>query len=493
MPAVATPLCRMAAAAAVALPMLATAVPVRAELLVTPYVTTSVTYTDNVDFEPEKRSDVLPVVTLGVRATQRGRRASANLDASLNGAYSVRDADFHLFGLGSLFGTGTAELVTDLLFVDAEAGVSREVIDQSYGASAREYDLGQNSTFVQRYAVSPYLRYRFGSFADGETRVRLAYLGAGTETIGNAVQAVFTQTLSSGPNLQRFLWKLTGQYSTTIEDATDEEYAVPSGTRRLQILTIKNDDEYVLNRNWSLLAGVGYESIRDNFVIDDINGIIWDAGVRFQAARRFALTLKYGWRYDRPNWFADLAYTIGPRTELRAGYTRTLETDQQRFLADLAFIGVSPDGVLIDTRTGQPVEENRQRFTLRNDFMLRDRAFVRLTHQQRRNNFVLEGFFDSRESYTRPYRDQSTGVLFGWSRALAPQLAGGVSLQYERAALGDIEGRIDHRYTVQATLTRTFGPRVYGSLNYSFRHYDRNQGAGNITENAVTVSLTRTF
>lgn len=453
-----------------------------ADVRLTSSVTTGLTLTDNRDFEPDAESDALGTVTPAIELRQTGGRSNTALNYALSGQYGARDSEFSV--QHNLDATNTTEFIRDTFFVDFAAGVDQQVIDSAQGVPTRQNDDSENLATVQRYSVSPYLLQHFGSFADSTTRLRLGYVDSGSSALDTDTEIDASSTLSSGRDFTSFLWDLLARYRVTDPGAVDE--------RKTQ--TYRLDVETLINRQFSLLGGVGYEKIEDDSLSDEPNGFIWDAGFRWRPGPKLALRATYGERFDEQNIDASLDYKITSRTTFTASYSQTLTTEQELFLSDLGFVGVDDEGNLIDTRTGLPISSESSLFGLSDDTFRRDLFSARFSTSRERNTYSANASYEVRESGSDDSAEIVKSVGVAWNHLLTRSMSLDVSADYDNIDFSGVdEGRIDDLYSFRTSVSEQLSESVSANGTYLFRHLDSNQNGEDATENAVIFSLTKTF
>ncbi len=470
-------------ASVLALPLIAgIAGPATADTELNPRVSSGLTLTDNRDFEHDAESDAIFSITPAINLRQEGGRSTTFLDYSMSGQYAHRDTEFDV--VHTLHGTNTLELVDDSFFLDSSASVDQRVIDNSEGVPVRENEASNNLSTVQRYSVSPVYVVQLGSFADSESRARVGYVTSDTDELSEETEYAVSQSFNSGRDFTSFQWSLFGTYIRTNREEQDD--------REQQ--TYRFDTETFVSREVTILAGIGYENIKDAELTNQPKGMIWDAGLRLTPGPKLTMEATYGERYEEQNIGARLDYKITSRTTLNASYTQTLTTEQQLLLSDLSFIGVDENGNLIDTRTGLPLADDFSPFSLSDDPFRRDILTVRFTHNRPRDRYSLTASHEVRESGSDDVAEIVKGVDATWQHDLSRSTSLSTSLGYDNIEFGgDDTGRTDDVYTIRASLSEQITSDVDATATYLFRHRDSNESEETATENAVLFTLTKTF
>lgn len=448
------------------------------------------TYTDNVDFEQDARSDLFVFIRPEAGLRLVGRRANLAVDYGFEAGYSTDEGGFDIRQLvdTNLRSANTFELVDNLLFFDFNAALSREIVDNRIGTSARDFD-DENRALVQRYLASPFVIYRFGQFATNETRLAAGYVRSGDSADGTGDDDSITlearTDFLSGSDFTNVLWAFTTFYRITDLDDTDE----------LREFSTVLSTEMPIVRQFSLLANIGYDDV-DRESGSELDGLRWDLGFTARPSRTFTLTFTGGQRYGEANYFGELRYAISPRSVFRANYNRTFDTEDTLFLEDLSFLGVDPQGQLIDVRTGEPFVADTESFGITDRTFFRDRFNATLDLTRRRNFYGFSAFWEQRE-FLDPPEDTETsyGGRATWSRRLTRRTNSNLGFEYRVIDFGEEDdGREDTRYTVRASLSHALGEGFSLSGNYLYRVQQSTlDSEDGISENAVTISLIKTF
>lgn len=458
----------------------------------TPRVSVGSFYTDNVDFESDARSDFVVFVRPGVSLTRTSRRFNTALDFSVSAEYSSDEEGFE-FGVvnnSELNSANRFEVVDDILAFQANAAISQQLIDGAVGtsaATASDIDRRQNNfATVQRYLAGPILTYRFGRLVNSESVLRVGYVNIGETTDGegsDSLDVLVSQVFSSGPLFSTVLWSLTGSYEQAdIGDAEEER----------EQTTFAANGEYVIDRQWSLLGTVGHDDINDpDFRNEDLEGPFWNVGFAARPNRRLTSEVRFGRRFGDDELLFRLDYDISERASLQASFDRTLETEEQLFLRDLSFLGVDDQGNFIDLRTGQLIAPDSEfdPFGLQQGTFIRERFESRLDYARRRDNFAVNGFYESREFVVGT--EDAVGGGASWSRRLSRETSSVMSFNVRNTDFED--DTTDQLYTFRAGLNHNFYQDLTLSLNYVHQHRDSDVDDRNATENFVSLTLTKSF
>jgi len=452
---------------------------VAAEWTITPTVTVGETYSDNIDLDPNESETTAFVteVTPAISIVGNAARAQAFVNAGLTARHQTRgDDDGTQFDV-DLAGTATVEAVKELLFFDARASVSQQVLDN------REARSTSNESTVQTYEASPYLRGHFGDFADGEARYTFTQFLSNSSTVSDSEIHRVDLNLGGGRDFSRILW--TVDLSASKEFRTDED--------DIERRDARLDLEYVFARYFSLLGSAGYQFFDDGNPSNEIEGIVWDAGFRWQPGPRTELRATYGRHDDNNSARVNFSYQFSSRTRLIASYAEVLDTSQGQIGQNLANIGVNQGaGSLINTTTGLAFDPRNSLSSIR-DETTRTKTFRLDVNGSRGRNSFGAGFTIERQDVEPSGDDEdSIAVTANWGRQLQRDLNLDLRGSYENTKFS-LDGREDHDYIFDGGLSYSLTTNVNASLSYGYQRRDSNVAAEEYVENSVSINVSMQF
>jgi uncharacterized protein (PEP-CTERM system associated) len=265
------------------------ALPAHAQWKITPSLSLSETYTDNVALQSDdsKRSQWVTEAMPGI--TVSGKNSHVQLTARASAA-------FYKYSDGEPIGTrsnhtdysagGRAKVIDDLLYVDASAqGGSRAV--SAFGLrddSGNRYS-SDNTTNVASWTISPYLTRRFGNFAVATLRYTHDSTKADDVRFGDSSTNSGLVDLGSGRAWRDLGWNL--RYAR--QDFHTEEFGDTSSKNALAALS------YAVNRTLKLTATGGYDSY-DYAALGGSStaGASWSLGFDWKPSARTSIDISAG-------------------------------------------------------------------------------------------------------------------------------------------------------------------------------------------------------
>jgi len=470
---------------AVVVGVLALAGPVAAgNLTITPSIELRETFSDNIDLAPDGQdqsaltTEIVPGITL--------RSESARVTAALNAFPIIRHqtagSDEGVSIAGDLAALGTVEAIEDLFFIDAQASISQQVLNnKSSGSTADEDTIG-----VIR--VSPYLRSRFGGFAEGEARYALSQVWIGGQNdlgpfaVSDSTEHGVKLSLDSGTDFSRLKWEVIARAS--YDDRSDDD-----DVERWETGLVT---EYAINRSISVLAGAGYQFFDDGNPANDVDDPAWQIGFHWRPGPRTDLRVTYGQFDGDESANMKFSYKISSRTSITAGYSEVLENSQERLVRNVSFIDLDPESdQFIDPQTGLPFDVNQSPFDIDNQTS-RVKAFhLGLNGARGRNTFSLNGTVQNETTEPGGLEEDVIGLMGRFARRITPHLTLDLFAGYEQTEFDD--GQEDDEYSVNTGLSYRLYENLQAGVRYGFRLQNSNVDASEYTENRVTVSLRMTF
>lgn len=285
---------RRPAAAAVALALLSLAPACRADWKFIPSVDLSETYTDNVALRANAQANWVTELAPTFRLDHIGPRLQ------LNAIYSRRFYEYADKDVGgtqnaaqNLSATAKAKLINELLFIDANASIGQR---DASAFGAVQQNTGNNfatanSAEVKTARISPYLKYRLGSYANAELRYSVDRVTSSAGGLNNSTANALTMNVASGNAFRQLGWGLQVNKSKQQGVATAD-----SGGE-------SDSENYALTLRWAatdqfnVTALGGYDSYDYQALGGSNGGQAWQLGFDWRPSSRTHLTASVGKRY----------------------------------------------------------------------------------------------------------------------------------------------------------------------------------------------------
>ncbi|MGH6895945.1 MAG: TIGR03016 family PEP-CTERM system-associated outer membrane protein [Geminicoccaceae bacterium] len=431
-------------------------------------------FSDNIDLDPDddRRSAFVTRVVPGVSFRGDTSRFQGGFDGALRTRYTT-DGDDQGFRVDpTLTGEGEVELVPGALFLEGQASISQQVLNNAAAQTVANQDT------VQVYRVSPVLRHRFGGFAVGELRYTFGQFLANSDQASNTTAHVGQASLASGDDFDRLRLALNNRIAQSIRSEASD---IQESDSVLQA-------EYAVTRWFAPIAAGGHQRFDAGGSRADFDGPAYWGGLRWRPGRRTELTLTYGKRDDRFSPAAELTYRITENSRFVASYAEGLSTAQQRLSTNLSFIGIDRDtNQFIDERMDTPFDPRADPFNIDDEIVYIKAARVALGLTRGRHAFGIQGYFGREEDVDTGEEEEIYQANATWSRRLSRRLTFTLSGGFELTRFPT--GRDDDEYLVQPGLRYQLSPETALFADYRHRWQNSNDDNAEYTENRVAVGV----
>ena len=453
--------------------LIGSAGPAGAESRFRPSLTVTQEFSDNVDLDPEdEQSAFITRVTPGLSFRGNTSRFKGGFDGAVGTRYTTEGDDEGFDVDGALTADADVRLVDDYLFLEGNASVSQEVLENEEAQSDANLDT------VQVYRLSPVLRNRYGGFAESEIRYVLGQLLVSDDDVADTTLHVGQLALASGSDFDRLRWLLDGRVSESIR----------SGDGDVSRADADLETEYGLTRWLSVIAGGGYQSFDAGEPESEIEGPTYRGGFRWRPGRRTELMFTYGRRDERFSPAASLRYRISEDSQFLARYFERLSTSQERLFENVSLIGIDPEsGIFIDERSETRFDPRPDPFDIDDQTEYIKAVEADLVLSRGFHSVVLRGYAGREEQVVTGDEQDVYRVDAIWSRQFGRRLSFDLSGGFERTEFAD--GREDDEYRIQPGLRYLLNPRATAFLDYRFRWQNSNDPTAEYTENRVGAGL----
>lgn len=465
----------------------------------------SAIYTDNSNHSQTDPLDalILQAVPGFILSAEGSRRLQATLQYELAGITRLRfGKDDNADVLHRLNALGKAELVEDLLFVDASARISQELISLEGSLVEPEINAG-NRADVGTYMLSPYVERRLGTFANAQARYTASgalFENTGAATARDTTVNAFSAGLANGTRFDVLEWGLN--YFLRKADYDDQS---ESTLERAEVSL-----GYKLTRRFRIFGKVG-EEWNDYPSASENDGTLWSAGFGWAPSRRTSVEASAGER------FFGNTYHLSARHRTRASSWNLSYAEELTDVSSLMLsAGTVYDYLCPDEQGGFVLYTNWPfnvpplpgciafggtpglLFDLRSGVFVSRALRAGMSWGIGKLNYSLHAFDSRRDFQLADAEDRTQGVTAAVAYKVAPNTratgTAGVNHITIPAALS-INGvdRDDDLYTFTLGVEHQFDPELSGSLTYQHQRRDSNIVNGDFRENRITALVSMGF
>jgi uncharacterized protein (PEP-CTERM system associated) len=444
--------------------------------------TAKLTFTDNSKLsEGGEESKVTTSISPRISFAGKGARASVKF----NGSFQIDDR-----GKGSqsfnprIQSDGNAELVEDLLFIDADFKASQFAINPFRSSGVESGSDSGNVTTTYSYSVSPYIKKRLKGYADFLARYTYDEVIHAEDNLGDSAAQTVNLSLDSGREFSRVSWGLDGEARKVhAKEGDDSDFKSADANMG-----------YRFNRKWSVNASAGREWNDFTSVQSDDDGKRWDLHAIWTPSPRTTLDIGYGQRFFGSTPSLNFTHR-SRRSSIKLGYSRVLTDNRSLIEAQVVrdvFGNIITDPNII---ANPAIIANNpflytQNFTIINDSVLvNERLDASYTLKGKRSTLGVAADH-SKQIYQDIFfngNQKQMGVKAFYDRTLDGKTSANTDVSWRRSEtfLGEEADII----SLGVGLRRELGPKTNLSLNY--RHTDRDSDTANDSydENRVTLAL----
>lgn len=483
-------------------------------LVITPKVSLSETYTDNLTLSSiNPISDFITQVTPGINIRENSRRTKLKLNYDLLALYYNKESALDHY-YSQLDASGNVELIDNLFYLNAAASNIQQpfALNGAYGLNLS--NPSGNIVNLRNTNVSPYLTHRFGSFATGLaefSHVTQSYSMGGPSTSGygylgplsSSTSDTSTLTLNSGTSFYTIPWGIN------LSDSNIHYTGVPD----TRIANYSANIGYLFTRKFKITLTGGYDDNNYVYFGQKPQQAFWSIGAGYAPTTRTQLSVSTGRRYfgstksfmlKSTNKFATLQASydqnitssimqdyISPATTLDQLLQTQIPNDTARQQAVQAIL--SSMGSQLASLYGQNVIANQ---------IYLDKTFKTTLGVTLLKNTFIFTMFDSKMSSLQPGNSFLPGVLgYGaanqiggtatWNWKLTPKLSWNANANLVSSTFPG--QTFSQRFgEVYMGFSRQLGLYVNGSIMY--RYQTMTYGTlFNYNENALIAGLNFTY
>jgi hypothetical protein len=485
--------------------------------LITPYLSISETFTDNVhNVHAPRDAAAYTNLAPGLSISADTPRLQAVLSGNLNTALYIPSSSNLNQVYGSLYANGFGTVVPDTLFVNLASTVTQSSTLPGFGFQNLSRLPTNQQTQVYSTTVAPFLRKSYDGLVDtqlsytfnatnygGNTTVVAAPLAAPTN-LASSISNEGTFIAATGPDLTRTL------ASRLTLDASNFSSGSANQNSQASAFT---DFQYRIAPQAAALARVGYQNIQypqapaATFVGPTwlIGGAIGSYAIGGYEAGPGYVALQYGRQEGVYGFTGSARYNITPTMLFTANLSQGVSSPGQDIGSALLTSTLDPYGSIVDQYTGLPVTFYSSGLGLTNNPYRQHLLTFGVTEAIERDRYSLYGSLANQQSLTPPVTTptKSYGISLSWYRDIRPDLGGYATLGYSnsQSVVTTTGGTPTSNFsTVNAYVgvNYAFARNLTGSILYSFSYQPNGFGGtvgrgADIVVNQLTFSLSKSF
>ncbi|MFV0476219.1 MAG: TIGR03016 family PEP-CTERM system-associated outer membrane protein [Parahaliea sp.] len=441
-------------------------------------VSVGATYTDNVCLSRyDTEDEVVGILTPDIRLKGQGARSYFDLYAAVEfntlddpgeecdvrGAKNVSPAPRMRL-------SSTTELITNWAYLDLTGFADVNRADPFAVGGESTIDGRGNLNRTYRYSVAPYLNRRFGGSTEAFLQYRYSEFFNSVDTVEDREMQDVLFDIGTLPELARFSVGLTGDYSKI-------EYKEREGGGDFfnnELSSAKIRGAFNLDSEWQLNAYIGQEWNDFISYYDDIDGTVWDVGLRWTPNTRVMIEVGTGERFFGSTPRASISYRH-KRSNLRFSYERELTYDSNVRTSDLLFENLQD--ILDNWTPGEDSIFLPDAFdtTVTNSPILDSRYMLVYSFKGRRTTLLLTGSYSEQRRMEDRYKDIFTDVGLSFRRRVSQRFSLLAGANWNRREPDEMRGIVNMDsdiYRYSAGIEYHLGPHTTFSLIYEYFERD---------------------
>lgn len=442
-----------------------------ANWMITPQVSLSEIYTDNVSLAQgdsvaeEYITEVMP----GVAIENEWGRSNFLLNYNMQNLYfskeRSRNATFHQLRTNAAY-----EVIPDQFLVDMRGSYFQQVLGDEEPILRENLSSTEDRRNVFTLGASPSWRYVYGAGIVVETRYDADVVRTEND-IADVNTSKFSIDVNNRVKRDRFFWALG--YS---DEKIDHKSAVDS---RFKVLIY--DLRWQATRRLELLTGGGYEEVDFGMVIPesqiDLDGEFWNVGFGWRLDRYTRVEARAGERFFGDTYLLIYDREIN-RTRWRARYNEDVSTTSKSQIGQQVF--ESDEGLSV-SRLGLNADLNAEAFV---------RKTSSLGYKYTGRKLVWEFNIDERRLEYQIVQDKERrlGVDIDLSLRVGVRTTLGFNHDWMKEKFRD-GIRIDWARTASIEMANEITQRLTGTVEYRYTERDSNFVINDYKENVIRMQL----
>lgn len=431
---------------------------------------------------------------IGVHGT--GARATLNADYTATKTFYKNDSDRNGFN-HALSASGNAELWERQAFIDGSASISQVRGSTGGTTSSSAANDTSNRTEVRTYGLEPYFRHHFGNWLETESRYIFSTQSNSGEMVNGSRTNGERVTLTSGRRFQVMTGQIVAESQKIVhtgDEPTQRHYLVQGNTT------------YNVNDQISLLGSVGWEYSDDPTLEAPPKGVIWSVGTQWHPSRRTDFTVNYNDRFDSRFWSVSGAHRFSEKTSFSVSYNESLQRTDQLVpdptgllpVPGLGYFQPNPDfdpsiPFTVLGGTNPMFIQADVPFSLTPQTTYTKTLNAGVSGSRGRTSFSLNAFRTSRTSDSGSIDERVLGGSVSLSRQVTRHTTASVNLSYRDTNTGGGSNADSKQINLATSLSYNLFTNTQLVLTYNRSDTNSSDPSQSVTENAVTVNLTRSF
>lgn len=430
-------------------------------------------YSDNIELEhTNERSSFYTNVTPGITFRKDGARVKTLLNYSASGTVYASESDLNDVQ-NRLFADAKSELLKNSIFLDLNATVSQQTLDNSLNSSPDGISGSSNLTETYTYAVAPYWKKEWKNYAESTLKYNYDEVNYSSNDFNSDDSKSDTITLNveSGMAFTRYFWGFDYEYQDVSYDrggdTNSETYKVRLG--------------YHYSRKLDFTLTTGYEDYEDRNGSRNDGGTGWRAGVIWNPNERTNLEFELGHRFFGNSYLLDFTHR-SRRLTWHFRYDDSITDSRDQVINNNNSQQENPDGTIV------PLSN----FT--DQYYLNRRYTGDVTYSYKKSEFTL-GMYNERRYFedSDDVDEEDIGVNLSWNLNIGRRTNMITQYSWDQLKEEEVQNNTQDRNIISWSLNRQLSPTMSGVLRVSYSDNEADIEADEYTENAISLNVRKVF
>jgi len=471
---------------------------------ITPSVSASETYTDNVNLGTNgKQSDWVTQISPGVSISKSGKRLKLNANYAFQNLFYASDNSRDGYN-HQLNANGNAELFEKSLFVDANASIRQQATSLLAPSGTNNINSSNNLSTVRTLSLSPYLIHQFGSFASANMRYGHDETSSNAVGFSRSSSDTATLSLASGPSFNDLSWGL---------HFSDQKTKSAGRSNNIDSTTVSGNLGYRISPKFRVFATSGYEKSNYLYLGSEPKSSFQSVGFGWAPTTRTNIEASYGKRYFGKTYSLNLTHRTRIAT-FNALYGQDVTTSSEQLLSpDYRIFDAKYKSAIPDDNTRQQFVKNLLSFLGVSDTVLTNRVFLSkrllatVTATGGKSTLTLSAIHSIREALesgtldsvflgSGTFQNENTVKQFGLNTTFQWKYSALTSSSFGAGWTRDTfvtSGRQDNLRYLGFGLSHKYTPKVTGSIDAQHQRRDSSQAGSDFRENSLSARVNMTF
>ncbi len=460
------------------------------EVDIKPSISVGVGYSDNIRLEEKnEKSSAYTRITPGIKFKREGARVKADVNYSITGLFYASENDLNEVQ-HRLFANANSELVKNSIFMDLDASITQELLNNRYSASSDGVSGSQNLTQTYSYGVSPYWKKKWSNFA--QSTLKYTYdeviYDSSTNRGGNdSTRNNFSLNIESGPKFRRYFWNFNYQYNDisydqrqnivdpvytgTVRDTTSEAYKVVLG--------------YHYSKQLDFTYTTGYEDYDDG---RSDGGTGWRLGLNWNPTTKTSLIAEAGRRFFGKTLLMKFRHR-SKKLIWNFNYNDSITDTRGQIVNNARAQSTNPGSITTPLSSSFSAQ-----------YYLSRRFTGDVSYKRKKSTFKV-GIFDERRYYYDSDKndEEDIGINFNWGLKVGKRTNMDTRFLFSKIENktgvnnGNGQKNTQDRTELIWSLSHRLSPEMTGSLSVSYRDNSADIKTYEYTEHTIFMNVVKRF